>query len=359
MFQWRIGRARTFTLCQETGRPQKLPLSGSVPRLWQDHRRIGCGRRPADGLRKDSLHRPSGHILTKAQQGGADQPDTRWESIDFSDSIPYSAPVAALSVSGGRPQTLAQRIIKPNNSHKSVNSKRQIDDQRAFPVRAFEGILRKGAQALVKASMLPFAKSDAHLVRYSMYQRLALCCSEIDWPKNVDALSISGSGFLTNLACAHAHTVDASYPEHNMVDLQFNNDSFDLVVSDQVLEHVSGNPFTAISESFRVLKPGGICIHATVMLYQIHGYPSDYWRFTPDALELLCEESGVIIESGGWGNRYIWLLNYLGLIEGFSVPESRFHPYNAIARFNEWRYPVVTWVVAQKKLNDESDDKLG
>jgi hypothetical protein len=47
--------------------------------------------------------------LTLAQQGGAGQPDTRWESIDFSDSIPYSPFVAAPSVSGGRPQTFAMR----------------------------------------------------------------------------------------------------------------------------------------------------------------------------------------------------------------------------------------------------------
>ena len=48
---------------------------------------------------------PGALAHTRDEQAGADQPDTRWESIDFRDTIPYSAFVAALSVSGDRPFT--------------------------------------------------------------------------------------------------------------------------------------------------------------------------------------------------------------------------------------------------------------
>ena len=52
------------------------------------------------------------------------------------------------------------------------------------------------------------------------------------------------------------------------------------------LEHVE-NVHRAMSEIHRVLKPGGMVILSSVMKFPIHDYPSDYWRFTPKAFELL------------------------------------------------------------------------
>jgi SAM-dependent methyltransferase len=52
------------------------------------------------------------------------------------------------------------------------------------------------------------------------------------------------------------------------------------------LEHCA-DPLTACRELHRVLRPGGVCAVASVMLFPIHGYPHDYWRFTPEGLRLL------------------------------------------------------------------------
>jgi SAM-dependent methyltransferase len=53
------------------------------------------------------------------------------------------------------------------------------------------------------------------------------------------------------------------------------------------LEHCA-DPIAAGRELGRVVSPdGGVCIVSTVMLIGIHGYPSDYWRFTPEGLRLL------------------------------------------------------------------------
>ncbi len=52
------------------------------------------------------------------------------------------------------------------------------------------------------------------------------------------------------------------------------------------LEHVE-NVHQAMREIRRVLKPGGMVILSSVMNFPIHDYPSDYWRFTPKAFELL------------------------------------------------------------------------
>jgi len=54
----------------------------------------------------------------------------------------------------------------------------------------------------------------------------------------------------------------------------------------ETLEHCE-DPFTACRELQRVVKPGGICVISSVMLFGIHGYPNDYWRFTPEGLRVL------------------------------------------------------------------------
>lgn len=48
------------------------------------------------------------------------------------------------------------------------------------------------------------------------------------------------------------------------------------------LEHCEDPP-QACRELARVTADGGICVIASVMLFGIHAYPSDYFRFTPEA----------------------------------------------------------------------------
>jgi hypothetical protein len=48
------------------------------------------------------------------------------------------------------------------------------------------------------------------------------------------------------------------------------------------LEHCEDPP-QACRELTRVVADGGVCVLASVMLFGIHAYPSDYFRFTPEA----------------------------------------------------------------------------
>jgi SAM-dependent methyltransferase len=48
------------------------------------------------------------------------------------------------------------------------------------------------------------------------------------------------------------------------------------------LEHCEDPP-QACRELTRVVADGGVCIVSSVMLFGIHAYPSDYFRFTPEA----------------------------------------------------------------------------
>jgi SAM-dependent methyltransferase len=64
------------------------------------------------------------------------------------------------------------------------------------------------------------------------------------------------------------------------------DESIGLVLNLESLEHLP-NPQKGIDEIHRVLRPNGLLILTTVMHFKIHRAPKDYWRFTPDGIELL------------------------------------------------------------------------
>jgi SAM-dependent methyltransferase len=64
------------------------------------------------------------------------------------------------------------------------------------------------------------------------------------------------------------------------------DESIGLVLNLESLEHLP-YPQKAIDEIHRVLRPNGLLILTTVMHFKIHRAPKDYWRFTPDGIELL------------------------------------------------------------------------
>jgi len=64
------------------------------------------------------------------------------------------------------------------------------------------------------------------------------------------------------------------------------DESIGLVLNLESLEHLP-YPQKGIDEIHRVLRPDGLLILTTVMHFKIHRAPKDYWRFTPDGIELL------------------------------------------------------------------------
>jgi SAM-dependent methyltransferase len=169
-----------------------------------------------------------------------------------------------------------------------------------------------------------------------------------DRPRDSRALSISHSeGLAKLLGFTDDQITDAAYPEHSIFDLPFEDETFDAVVSDQVLEHLEGDPQNAIDETFRVLQPNGVVLHTTCFINPIHACPNDYWRFTPQALQLLTSKHGDIIEASGWGNPYVWLYASCGL-RFMPIPHARWHPGHWIATKNDPAWPIVTWVLTRK-----------
>lgn len=74
-------------------------------------------------------------------------------------------------------------------------------------------------------------------------------------------------------------------------------DSYDVVFSSQVLEHVQA-PAEYVAECLRILKPGGWLILTTHGMWEEHGCPYDFQRWTSRGLEELARSAGfMVVES--------------------------------------------------------------
>jgi SAM-dependent methyltransferase len=69
-------------------------------------------------------------------------------------------------------------------------------------------------------------------------------------------------------------------------DMPVDDESFDLVLCTQVLEHCQ-DPQGIANECHRVLRTGGSLIVTVPSIFPQHGYPADNWRFMPDGLKYL------------------------------------------------------------------------
>lgn len=82
--------------------------------------------------------------------------------------------------------------------------------------------------------------------------------------------------------------------------LPFVDGAFDMVVSTAVFEHLY-NPFAAMHEISRVLKPGGRFVGSASFWEAWHG--SSYFHMTPDGWNAVLTHAGMSLEdlSAGWG----------------------------------------------------------
>jgi SAM-dependent methyltransferase len=69
------------------------------------------------------------------------------------------------------------------------------------------------------------------------------------------------------------------------------DESYDVVLSTQVLEHVK-SPESYVRESYRILRPGGQLILTTHGMFEEHGCPYDFYRWTSAGLEELIRRCG-------------------------------------------------------------------
>ena len=112
---------------------------------------------------------------------------------------------------------------------------------------------------------------------------------------------------------------------------------FDLVICEQVLEHVP-NPLVAVETLRRLCAPGGHVYVSTPFLVRLHDWPGDYWRFTPDGMELLLRCQGLEPQwVRSWGNRKAAIANFDHWVPRLAWSSLR----------NEPHLPVSVWALAR------------
>jgi hypothetical protein len=123
-------------------------------------------------------------------------------------------------------------------------------------------------------------------------------------PRSRTAVEISGD--------AHASKpwkryTSLNYPEFDVCAPLHDPDTFDVVICEQVIEHVV-NPWAAAENLRGLCVRRGHVIVSTPFLVRVHELPMygmrDYWRFTPRGLRILLERAGLEVDSvESWGNR--------------------------------------------------------
>lgn len=135
-----------------------------------------------------------------------------------------------------------------------------------------------------------------------------------------------------------------AYPDVDIQNMPYSDNHFDYVIADQVLEHVR-KPWIGVKEVRRVLKPGGIAVLTSVLIFYIHGVPYDYWRFTPDGLKVLCEDFSHTHRCEGTGDLN-FVLDILQSRGGGKVVPGTDIERKALAC--DGKYLVSVWIIVEK-----------
>ena len=123
--------------------------------------------------------------------------------------------------------------------------------------------------------------------------------------KNMDVLEIGPDCFpssyqhIVSRAGCKWNTIDAferkglTYLAKGEYDFGLPSNSFDIVLSGQVIEHVR-RTWDWMAECGRVCKPGGYVITINPVSWGYHEAPIDCWRIYPEGMRSLYEQAGLI-----------------------------------------------------------------
>jgi SAM-dependent methyltransferase len=102
-------------------------------------------------------------------------------------------------------------------------------------------------------------------------------------------------------------------------DLPMADGTYDLVLCNQVLEHVP-DPLAVLREIRRVLKPGGQAWISAPLFYEEHEVPYDFYRYTQYAWRRMAAEAGFTLESLEWLEGYYGTISYQLMVASNGLP---------------------------------------
>ena len=79
-------------------------------------------------------------------------------------------------------------------------------------------------------------------------------------------------------------------------------EKFECFIAHAVFEHLE-RPWIAAREIARILKPGGLFWISTHQTFPLHDYPGDFFRFSRDALRVIFEDAGLVVDLAEYDER--------------------------------------------------------
>lgn len=127
-------------------------------------------------------------------------------------------------------------------------------------------------------------------------------------PSRLDCLEISGSDWKDFGFKSYRH---ADFPEYDVCQGPLEHEAFDLIIAEQVWEHLLW-PYRAARHVHEMLRPGGWFLITTPFLIRIHDFPVDCSRWTELGMRHFLAECGFPLDSvrtGSWGNKQVIMRN--------------------------------------------------
>jgi SAM-dependent methyltransferase len=156
----------------------------------------------------------------------------------------------------------------------------------------------------------------------------------------MDALEISGDN---GKAYPFRSFKSANFPEYDICKEPIDLEAFDIVLAEQVFEHLL-YPYRAARNVYAMLQPGGYFFISTPFLQKIHNFPVDCSRWTALGMKYFLADAGFpleTIQTGSWGNRSV-------IRATFKTPYFPYYNRFIHSLKNEETFPIQVWALARK-----------
>lgn len=176
--------------------------------------------------------------------------------------------------------------------------------------------------------------NNTHWCRYVMNQHTKAIIRNLV-PESLSVLEISGINW-RDLGFKKYRSIQ--YPEFDVCTAVL-SEEFDLIVAEQVFEHIRF-PLRAATNVLRMLRQGGTFLLTTPFLIHYHPTPLDLWRWTAHGLNCFLLDAGFVgVRTFSWGNKQCVIANFGSWVDF----DPQLHSLE-----NDPLYPIVVWGTGQK-----------
>jgi len=246
-----------------------------------------------------------------------------------------------------------------------------IDTIESAVDREFLNPSKRRPHYLERISIVKALKKAQHQVKSGMILDVGCGMKPYKSLLNASGSAYYGTDYPLTMKGSYGKSTKADFFSESTL-LPFNNNTFDTLLSTQMLEHVS-DPKKVIQEMGRVLKPGGIMILSAPMTWPLHEEPYDFFRYTLHGLRHLLQKANFeILDEIPRGNNFTTMAQMLLDTQldntSQSFPKRLYSVIlslvvnqlcSVINLFQPAQRLCLGWVMVAKKMSDEetSSDK--